>query len=119
MPNNSLITLLGTELTTNNNVGREVERPTLNQVVEKKINYQILYKMVESAVEEIMLEYPNDPIVDELKTINLTEEGIIDSLDIVSLASYLEEKFGKEIDITDDNTLKAFSNFENIVKLVL
>jgi len=66
MPN-SLITLLGTELTTNNNVGREVERPTLNQVVEKKINYQILYKMVESAVEEIMLEYPNDPVVDELK----------------------------------------------------
>jgi hypothetical protein len=66
MPN-SLITLLGTDLTTNN-VGREVERPTLNQVVEKKINYQILYKMVESAVEEIMLEYPDDPIVDELKT---------------------------------------------------
>ena len=66
MPN-SLITLLGTELTTNNNVGREVERPTLNQVVEKKINYQILYKMVESAVEEILLEYPDDPVVDELK----------------------------------------------------
>ena len=66
MPN-SLITLLGTELTTNNNVGREVERPTLNQVIEKKINYQILYKMVESAVEEIMLEYPDDPVVDELK----------------------------------------------------
>ena len=66
MPN-SLITLLGTELTTNNNVGREVERPTLNQVVEKKINYQLLYKMVESAVEEIMLEYPDDPVVDELK----------------------------------------------------
>ena len=66
MPN-SLITLLGTELTTNNNVGREVERPTSNQVIEKKINYQILYKMVESAVEEIMLEYPDDPVVDELK----------------------------------------------------
>ena len=65
MPN-SLITLLGNDLTTNN-VGREVERPTSNQVIEKKINYQILYKMVESAVEEIMLEYPNDPVVDELK----------------------------------------------------
>ena len=66
MPN-SLITLLGTELTTNNNTGREVERPTPDQVIEKKINYQILYKMVESAVEEILLEYPNDPVVDELK----------------------------------------------------
>ena len=65
MPN-SLITLLGNDLTTNN-VGREVERPTPNQVIEKKINYQILYKMVESAVEEVMLEYPHDPVVDELK----------------------------------------------------
>ena len=69
MPNNnSLITLLGTDLTSTTNVGREVERPTSNQVIEKKINYQILYKMVESAVEEIMLEYPDDPVVDELKT---------------------------------------------------
>ena len=68
MPNNnSLITLLGTEQTSTTNVGREVERPTNNQVIEKKINYQILYKMVESAVEEILLEYPNDPVVDELK----------------------------------------------------
>ena len=69
MPNNnSLITLLGTDLTSTNNVGGEVDRPTSNQVIEKKINYQILYKMVESAVEEIMLEYPNDPVVEELKT---------------------------------------------------
>jgi hypothetical protein len=69
MPNNnSLITLLGTDLTSTNNVGGQVDRPTSNQVIEKKINYQILYKMVESAVEEIMLEYPNDPVVEELKT---------------------------------------------------
>ena len=56
MPNNSLITLLGTDLTTNS-VGREVERPTQAQTpIEKKINYQLLYKMVESSVEEILLE---------------------------------------------------------------
>ena len=54
MPRNSLITLLGTELTTTRG----------NQ----KINYQILYKMVESAIEEILLEYPNDPVVEELKS---------------------------------------------------
>ena len=66
MPN-SLITLLGTELTTNNNTGREVERPTPNQVIEKKINYQILYKMVESAIEEMIIAYPNDPVVEEFK----------------------------------------------------
>ena len=65
MPTNSLITLLGTELTTT--MGNQVDRPTNHPIVEKKINYRILYKMVESAVEEILLEYPNDPIVDKLK----------------------------------------------------
>ena len=72
MPNNSLITLLGTDLTTNN-VGREVERPTQAQTpIEKKINYQLLYKMVECSVEEILLEYPDDPIVVKLKEKLLT-----------------------------------------------
>ena len=33
----------------------------------KTINYQILYKLLESAVEEIIIQYPNDPIVNELK----------------------------------------------------
>ena len=63
--NNSLITLLGTELT--NTTGNQVERPTNRPIIEKNINYKLLYKMVESAIEEIILEYPNDPVVDEFK----------------------------------------------------
>ena len=65
MPRNNLITLLGTELT--NTLGNQIERPTNRPIVEKKINYQILYKMVESAIEEVLLEYPNDPIVEVLR----------------------------------------------------
>ena len=64
--NNSLITLLGTELT--QTTGNQVERPTNRSIIEKKINYKLLYKMVESAIEEIFLEYPNDPVVEELKS---------------------------------------------------
>ena len=65
MPRNNLITLLGTELTTTQ--GNQVERPTNRSIIEKKINYKLLYKMVESAIEEILLEYPNDPVVEEFK----------------------------------------------------
>ena len=65
MPRNNLITLLGTELT--NTTGNQVERPTNRSVIEKNINYKLLYKMVESAIEEILLEYPNDPVVEQLK----------------------------------------------------
>ena len=63
--NNSLITLLGTQLT--QTTGNQVERPTNRSIIEKKINYKLLYKMVESAIEEILLEYPNDPVVEEFK----------------------------------------------------
>ena len=65
MPRNSLITLLGTELT--NTTGNQVERPTNRSVIEKNINYKLLYKMVESAIEEIFIEYPNDPVVEEFR----------------------------------------------------
>ena len=65
MPRNNLITLLGTELT--QTTGNQVERPTNRSIIEKKINYKLLYKMVESAIEEILLEYPNDPVVEEFK----------------------------------------------------
>ena len=65
MPRNNLITLLGTQLT--QTTGNQVERPTNRSIIEKKINYKLLYKMVESAIEEILLEYPNDPVVEEFK----------------------------------------------------
>ena len=64
-PTNSLITLLGNELTATR--GNEVERATNKPIIEKKINYRLLYKMVESAIEEMILEYPNDPVVEEFK----------------------------------------------------
>jgi len=64
MPSN-LITLLSNELTATR--GNEVERATNKPIIEKKINYRLLYKMVESAIEEMILEYPNDPVVEEFK----------------------------------------------------
>mgnify|MGYP000226927123 CR=1 FL=1 len=63
--NNSLITLLGNQLTATR--GNEVERATNKPIIEKKINYKLLYKMVESAIEEMIIAYPNDPVVEEFK----------------------------------------------------
>ena len=65
MPNTNLLTLLGNELTTTR--GNQVERPTNRPIIEKKINYQLLFKMVESAIEEMLLEYPDDPVVEKFK----------------------------------------------------
>jgi len=34
---------------------------------QQSLNYQFMYKQLESAVEEILVAYPNDPVVKELK----------------------------------------------------
>lgn len=44
----------------------EVEQASTNGV-SSTLNYQFMYKQLESAVEEIIIQYPNDPVVNELK----------------------------------------------------
>lgn len=42
-----------------------------NELIENQsttsLNYQFMYKQLESAIEEILVKYPNDPVVKELK----------------------------------------------------
>lgn len=57
-----LMTILNTQLTQQQN--NAVEQPTDNGTT---LNYQFMYKQLESAVEEILIKYPNDDIVIELK----------------------------------------------------
>ena len=76
------------------------------------------FSEVEKIIADFFVEREGNEILKKIRELNFIEEGILDSLDIVFLATYLEEKFSIKIDITDDNILKTFSNFENIVKLV-
>jgi len=63
MPNNDLINILNTSLVEQN--AQQVDQPTDNP--KTALNYQFMYKQLESAVEEILVKYPNDDIVKELK----------------------------------------------------
>lgn len=52
----------------NNSVAnREATELTQGNQNNSSLNYQFMYKQLESAVEEIIVAYPNDPIVNELK----------------------------------------------------
>ena len=44
----------------------EVEQASTNSL-DSGLNSQFMYKQLESAVEEIIIQYPNDPIINELK----------------------------------------------------
>ena len=64
MPNN-LIQFVKNSLETNRT--NEIEQASANPL-DTRLNYQFMYKQLESAVEEILIKYPNDPIVAELRT---------------------------------------------------
>ena len=54
------------EIVKNKANSNEVEQASTSSV-STTLNYQFMYKQLESAVEEIIIQYPNDPIVNELK----------------------------------------------------
>ena len=76
------------------------------------------FSQIEKTVAQFFIEREGDEIIKVIKKIDFVDEGIIDSLDIVSLAEYLQIKFNKKIDITKYETLQAFHSFNDIVKLV-
>jgi hypothetical protein len=64
MPNNLIQIVRNSLSQTNNN--NEIEQAS-NNPLDTKLNYQFMYKQLESAVEEILIKYPNDTIVAELR----------------------------------------------------
>lgn len=64
MPNN-LIQIVRNSLT-ETNANNEIEQAS-NNPLDTKLNYQFMYKQLESAVEEILIKYPNDDVVKELR----------------------------------------------------
>jgi len=54
------------EIVQNKTNSNEVEQASTSSS-STTLNYQFMYKQLESAVEEIIIQYPNDPIVNELK----------------------------------------------------
>ena len=53
-----------------------------------------------------------------IKKINLIKSGVLDSLDILDLASFIKKKFKTNLDISDHKILKQYEKFEAIIKLI-
>jgi acyl carrier protein len=76
------------------------------------------FSQTEKIVAQFFVEREGEEILKVIKKIDFVDEGILDSLDIISLADYLQKKFNKKIDVTNYETIQAFHRFNDIVKLV-
>lgn len=57
-------------------------------------------------------------ILEEIRDIDFFEAGIMDSLDLVSLAVFVEQEFGQKIDLTNPTTMLALRRFDSLLALI-
>ena len=76
------------------------------------------FSQTEKIVTEFFVEREGEDILKVIREIDFIEEGILDSLDVVSLAAFLQKKFNKKIDVTNYETMQAFHHFDDIIKLI-
>lgn len=73
---------------------------------------------VEMKVAEFFVQREGEGILKTLKETDLIASGIIDSLDLVSLAVHIEKKFKIKLDLSDPKVLQSIRRFDSIVALV-
>ena len=68
-------------------------------------------KDIEKAIERFFVEREGEGVSDIIRDIDFIEEGILDSLDLVSLAAFIESNLGKKIGyVTLGKKLPVFNN---------
>ncbi|WP_017214718.1 acyl carrier protein [Leptospira noguchii] len=72
----------------------------------------------EEKLTQFFVEREGNGILEEIREIDFIETGIIDSLDLVSLAVFIEQNFGKKIDLTNPATFSAARRFDTLMKLI-
>lgn len=72
----------------------------------------------EKIIANFFVEREGDGIIEYIREIDFMEEGILDSLDIVTLAAYIEKNTNINLDITNDEVLNALRKFDSIVELI-
>lgn len=72
----------------------------------------------EMKLARFFTEREGDGILGELREIDFFDSGIIDSLDLVSLAVFIEKNFNKKIDLANSATLSAARHFDSLMAII-
>lgn len=75
-------------------------------------------KIKQKILENWFIDREGKKIIKTLRKINLMESGLLDSLDILTLVSFIEKKFNCKIDISKPKILKNFEKFDTLLKII-
>ena len=76
------------------------------------------HDLVKKIVDEFLIKKEGKSILQDIENLNLIKEGVIDSLDLLRLASLLEKKTNKKINISSPKIYNKFSNYKKLIKIL-
>ncbi len=72
---------------------------------------------VKNIVDEFLKDKLGDTFFNDIKKKNLVTDGLLDSLDILTLSSTIEKKTKKKINISDPKIFKKFHKYSDLIKI--
>ena len=73
--------------------------------------------LVKSIVDNFLVKKEGKKILKGIEKKNLLNEGIIDSLDVFTLASLIEKKTKRKLNISNDKIFKKFQKYKELTNL--
>ena len=73
--------------------------------------------LLKSIVDNFLVKKEGKKILKGIEKKNLLNEGIIDSLDVFTLASLIEKKAKRKLNISNDKIFKKFQKYKELTNL--
>lgn len=71
----------------------------------------------EQRLARFFVQREGEGVLDIITTVDLFQQGLLDSLDMVGLAVFIEKEFQRKLDLTDPATMKAMGRFNTLCSL--
>jgi acyl carrier protein len=72
-------------------------------------------KIVKKIIDDFLTKKEGKSILKDIEKKKLVDEGLIDSLDILTIASDIEKKTNKKIDISKSKNYNKFNNYNDLI----
>lgn len=72
----------------------------------------------EQKLAQFFIEREGEGILEVIRDVDFFEQGLIDSLDMVTLAIYVERNFQKKLDLTEPKTFEAMKKFNTLLDII-
>lgn len=73
--------------------------------------------IIKKIIDNFLVKKEGKSILQGIEKKNLIDEGLIDSLDILTLASQIEKKTKKKIDISKAKNFNKFKKYKDLINI--